>query len=463
MTSLSALARIRAFSTGVAQPIRAKRHRYLSSHPLVIAYVRMAGEPFSLWGALIGKDQRDPQWLFTPDPRNRDGQSAVFAELASILVARSNQSMANDLEPLQILVSNNTAASDLRRFGRVMRARYITDEVSYAGALLDLYAQSASAPGSALCIAATQALSIQRATGQSVFEDQNLASQLVWWTPSALDRINGSPTDFASTFESAAAAEELAMGNLTTPDSDRLFAPLVERYNKQRRNDSVTIDIEAELGAALRSQVEPIWNAIWLAHELLLAIPQARTAGDRWADDARQFAMQKDWLDRGGARRFVDSPMRAARVLSSWESSQADLICNTVIDDDLALLEVALDGKAVVGVVDSVTEVRRGRVRRPVIVLRCPPTETAVGAEMWLRNNPKVEGVVTRIVENPAGHFVHFEVTAGMRNNQMPTPKERISFIALDRSFFRKPKTPTEAPWTHTSCRPDDLQGGDDD
>lgn len=422
----------------------------------------MAGEPFSLWGALIGRAPGGAQWLFTPDPRNRDGQSAVFAELASALVASSNRSMVNDREPLQILVSNDTAASDLRRFGRVMRARYINDEVSYAGALLDLYAQSASAPGSALCVAATTALATQRATGQSAFEDQNLASQLIWWTPAALDRIVGAATNCGSTFEAAATAEELAMGNLTTPDADRVLERLLERYNTQRRSGANTAGVEIELAAALRRQIEPIWNAIWLAHELLLAIPQARTAGDRWADDARQFAMQKDWLDRGGVRRFVDSPMRAARVLSSWESSQADLICNTVIDDDLALLEIALDGKAVVGVVDTVAEVRRGRVRRPVIVLRCPPTDTVTGAEMWLRSNPKVEGIVTRIVENPDEHLLHIEISAGMRNNPMPRIGEHVSFVALDRSFFRKPKVPTEAPWTHTSRRADDLHGGDD-
>jgi hypothetical protein len=458
MTTLRSLARLRAYALGTAQPIRTHRQLHVSKEPLVLAFVRMAGEPFSMWAALVGSRPGRAQWLYTPDPRNRDGQTDVFRDLAARLIEAGRSTLLRDDEPLQLWVSNAGAAADLRRLGRVMRIRDAGEDVAYAGALLDLYSESARAAGSALCVPTTEALAMHAVTGQSAFEDQNLASQLVWWTPDTLTRITGDPTaDTGTVFERAARAEQLPMGTLTNPESDVHLERLVGRRAQLVRNLDATTTIDAEISALLRPEVERIWRAIWLAHALVSRLPEDRNAEDRWVDDARQYAAHQDYLDRGGKRRFTDSPMRAARLLSHWEGKQADAACHAVASDDLALLEAALDHRAVVGRVTNVETIKIGRATRPHITIVGPPTDMTADADVWLRSKPELKGSIVDVREGDGTAEVEVEITNGMRKHPLPAVGEQVAFVSLPWAFPLKPKVPREAPWTHRSPRSEAL------
>lgn len=94
--------KVRAFDSGHAEPYRQRRHVHVSSKAFVIAYVQMAGEPFSLWGAFVGRAQGSPPWIGAVDPRNRDLQSAGFEELAQVLNENVRKCWDTEDEPLQV-------------------------------------------------------------------------------------------------------------------------------------------------------------------------------------------------------------------------------------------------------------------------------------------------------------------------------------------------------------------------
>lgn len=446
--------KLRAFQEGVAQPYRELRHFYVADRPFVLAYVQMAGETFSLWACLCGRDRDDPYWIVADDPRNRDLQSEAFASLAEVLNREIGSSMANDLEPLQIWVSNAGAGANLARIGRVMRARQVSDEVSLAGAYLDLYAQSMAAPTSVLCMAATEALGRQRATGQSDFEDANLASQLMWWDRRVLAKLfpglKAAAAKAMSVFEAAAKAEKLPMGTLTSPSADEDLDDVVRQLGVIRREGRTSPKLTKQLHDALYAQVLPIWEAIWEARNVVSKIRESASASERWQQDSRGFRWQYDYLVGGGKRRFTDSPMRAAKLLAQWEAAQADAARDEVAEDRLALVEAVLDNEAVIGTVKKVEKKKIGKREHPFITLAVDETELTKGADVWWRDNLKVKGCITAIEPLKAERLqVTIHVTAGMTKHAMPAVGSSTAFITLPPSFGVQAPMPDNPPWTH--------------
>ena len=116
----------------------------------------------------------------------------------------------------------------LRLLGRSTRFRrpngeYAVDPaVPVLGRWLTFLAERAEVPGSCLLLAATQALALHWASGQSQVEDQNLAALMGWIDPPAgLDRPRGG----------AAAEDPLTWppaGPATDPTFDNeVLAPLI--------------------------------------------------------------------------------------------------------------------------------------------------------------------------------------------------------------------------------------------
>lgn len=433
---------------------------------MVLAFVQMAGEPFSLWACRAGRDPGESaDWIFVPDPRDRERQAEAFEQLAHVVNTAVEASMEIDLEPLQVWVTNPAAANNLRRLSRVMRARNISDEVGRAASYLDLYAQAASTPGSALCVVATEALRAHRVTGQSDFEDANLAAQLAWWDRRTLASIDSSVSKHSvrslSTFEVAALAERLPMGTLTDPDFDeRRLEPLVDKVVKAKRESRRVASVERQLADSLDEQVLPIWNALWEAHAQLAALPEAQSADERWNTDRKLFENLRTWLNGGGHVRFTDSPTRAARLLSLWEAHQTDLVRNTVLDDDIAMVEAILEAQAVAGTVTHCEVRKNGNKKHHFITLRTPPTAITAETALWYRAEAKVKCIVTEVDDHPKGNVLTLEVVAGMRNNPLPQQGEQAEFITLPPAFGRQPRLPRAAPWTHSRAIAEEV---DDD
>lgn len=453
MSKYRAALRIRAFEAGEAQPYRELRHFHVADRPFVMAYVQMAGETFSLWACLCGRDRDNPQWIIADDPRNRDLQSEAFAELAGVLNAEITESLNSEFEPMQIWVSNATAGQNLGRLSRVMRARQVSEDVSLAGSYLDLYAQSMAAPTSSLCIAATEALRRQRVTGQSDLEDANLAAQLVWWDRRLLAKfhptIKAGRAKTMSVFEAAVEAERLPMGTLTSPDSDEEMQPLLSQMSDLRRSGTTSSKLSRQLTEKLQAEVWPIWDAIWEAHRAVSRIKEAPSADLGWQRDSSSFHWFHDYFTRGGKRTFTDSPIRAAKLLATWEAAQADAARAQVAEDRLALVEAVLDNNAVIGVVTAVSEKKNGKSKHPVLTVDVDDTELTKGVDLWWRDNLKVKGEIVAVETVKAGVRLTIEITGGMRNNVLPAWGDEVVFITLAPSFPIRPPMPESPPWTH--------------
>jgi hypothetical protein len=94
MSTLTALARVEAFSTGRAVPIATVRHVHLSDEPLVLVPLLLAGEAAAPLAALVGTARERPELLVVEQPRNRDQRFAFLAALAEIVVGYTDHRRA---------------------------------------------------------------------------------------------------------------------------------------------------------------------------------------------------------------------------------------------------------------------------------------------------------------------------------------------------------------------------------
>ena len=136
MNPIELVLKAQAAASGRVQRRRLFRHVHIERAPLAIAALQMAGEPHSLWAALIGTDQRQPRLIVAPEPRNRDIAFGALADLADVLcgafdgAARAPrvQVPRKNADPFwrcstapQVLVANRGVVDLLDRLGRRMR------------------------------------------------------------------------------------------------------------------------------------------------------------------------------------------------------------------------------------------------------------------------------------------------------------------------------------------------------
>src|SRR5258708_28143987 len=196
MSTLTALARAQAVARRVAQPTCTVRHVHVSGRPLVLIPLALAGEANAPLAAMVGDDPDSPRLLVVTQPRNRDQRFAFAAALAEVVVgyveafcsAMETVPSGPDREPRQrcadvpqILVPNPASIAFVRLLGRSTRVRrsygeYAVDPaVPVLGRWLTFLADRAEVPGSCLLGAATDALALHWASGQSPVEDLNLS------------------------------------------------------------------------------------------------------------------------------------------------------------------------------------------------------------------------------------------------------------------------------------------------
>jgi hypothetical protein len=270
---LTALARAQAVATGIAQPTCTARHLHVSDHPLVLIPLALAGEANAPLAAMVGDDPGSPRLLVVHQPRSRDQRFAFAAAMAQIVVgyveafcgAVETVTSGTGREPRvrcadapQILVPNPAGIGFLRLLGRSTRFRrphgeYAVDPaVPVLGRWLTFLAERSEYPGSCLLLAATDALALHWASGQSPVEDRNLAALLGWIDPPA--GMTGP--------EAAAAGEDPVRSPPAGPATDPTFdnevlAPLVEACARARGDTAVGRRAESALETALSGQLTP--------------------------------------------------------------------------------------------------------------------------------------------------------------------------------------------------------------
>lgn len=243
MSTMTSLARARAAERGRAEPACTVRHLHLSDRPLVFVPLALAGEACAPLAAMIGDDPRGPRLLTVAQPRNRDQRFAFTAGLAAIVIpylerfftatetlpaGPGREERVRYRDAPQVLVPGPAAVTFTRLLGRSTRFRRtdgpypVPAVVPLLGRWLTFLAERTEIPGSCLLVAATDALSMHWASGQSPAEDLNLAALMGWISPPA--GLNGP--------QAAAVAEDPLTwppaGPATDPTFDNeVLAPLM--------------------------------------------------------------------------------------------------------------------------------------------------------------------------------------------------------------------------------------------
>ena len=317
---------------------------------------------------------------------------------------------------------NPASIGFVRLLGRSTRFRrpdgeYAVDPaVPVLGRWLTFFAERAEVPGSCLLLAATQALALHWASGQSAVEDLNLATQLAWINPPA--GLTGA--------EAALAAEDPLTwppaGPATDPTFDNeVLAPLIRACSRPgistRRREAAETDLRKELAG----QLTPTWNLMWRTVELLRALPPGRTVAGRWESDRDAFTRYCEHLRDGGPpqpRR--DSAVAAAGRLNSLERSNASYAAQRAFDDPLVLAQYRLTGEAFGGVVtaaepDRVDASGKRRKLRPMITVATEdPVRIEAGAAVISPTRPMQSARVMSVSALTASTSVVLELSGGM-------------------------------------------------
>ncbi|WP_214410398.1 hypothetical protein [Sphaerisporangium fuscum] len=483
MSTLAALARLRAVRSGTAQPLATVRHCHLSEHPMVFIPLRLAGEAAAPLAAMVGTDPGHPRLLVVPQPRDRDLRFAFAAELAEIVLPyieglqkttetverRGAEPYERCLDAPQLIVPNQGAIAFTGLLGRSTRFRRaegpyaVHPSVPLLGRWLTFLAQRAQYPGSVMLQAATAALSLHWATGQSMLEDANLASLVSWIDPPA--GMSGA--------DAAREAEDPLIWPPAGPATDPVFdaevlVPAIRAYE-----ETLSERAAARVGEAVRSQLEPTWRLVWRAIGLLRSLPAATSTAARWEADRAAFTGFAAQLAEGGPPQpRHDSAVAAASRLARMERAQASYDAQRAYDDPLVMAAYRLTGEAFTGTVVATdpehTEGEgRGRKLRPLLtVSTTDPVRLATGARL---GTPERRGQQAEVVEIDGGR-VTLKIVKGMGRGKAATPGavpevgERVCYAALT-DEYQPPASlpaPEETPWTHGGPPPEHVPADDD-
>ncbi|MFC8368431.1 hypothetical protein ACFUIT_10680 [Streptomyces sp. NPDC057239] len=183
MSTLAAVATLRATETGRAERLTTVRHTHLDDRPFVLVPLTLAGEACALLAALGGTDPERPTLLTVRQPRNRAERFRFVERLATLLLPYLDECRTSETETYtvgrgtdreerrrslrapQLLVPGGESIAYVRLLGRLTRLRamegpYAVDpSVPALGKWLTWFADRAEFPGSCLLQAMTRLLS----------------------------------------------------------------------------------------------------------------------------------------------------------------------------------------------------------------------------------------------------------------------------------------------------------------
>ncbi len=488
MSVLSALAKAEAVRAGRAQPTAAVRHLHLGERPLVAVPLRLAGEAAAPLATMIGTARGDQNVLIVPQPRDRVLRLRFIEQLADIvlpylasflaeseeLTSKAGETYTRCLDAPQIWTPNEGGVNFLKLLGRSVRFHRTDGDnpvpvsIPLLGRWLTWFGDRAEHPGSAVLPAMTSALSAHWATGQSALEDGNLAALLGW-----ID-----PPPGRTGAEAAAIAEDPLQSPPAGPATDPGFdneelAPLIAAYGAAVDENARAVAAE-RLERSLRGQLEPTWQLMWRALDLLRALPPGASVENRWTDDRGAFSYFAAEVAEGTPQARRDPAVRAVRRLLERERALEALQAQCAFDDPLRMLEHRVTGAAFRGTVvhSEPDRVDRSGARpklRPHIHIRTTdPFLAVVGEELTCVERPKQSGVVVEI----DGDRMVLELSGGMGRKlvaepgSVPTDGEALGFARFSPSPFNgllNLPAREDTPWTHGGPPPEWVPPTDDE
>ncbi|WP_116214339.1 hypothetical protein [Streptomyces olivoreticuli] len=497
MSTLAAVAGLRAAETGHAERLTTVRHEHMDARPFVLVPLTLAGEACAPLAALAGTDPDHPVLLTVRQPRDRAERFRFVERLAALLLpyietcrtaetetytvgrGKEKEERARFLRAPQLLVPNGEGIAYVRLLGRLTRLRAaegphaVDPSVPALGKWLTWFADRAEFPGSCLLQAGTRLLAANWATGQSPSEDSHLASLLAWIDPPP-------GRDGA---EAARETEEDPLrwppaGPATDPVFDRTLDELISRYDEAgegRGREAAGRQIDNELYA----QMLPTWRLVWCGVDLLRALPPGEHVAERWAYDRRLFSEYAAYLDEDGrpqARR--DHAVGAARRLARLEEAGTRYDAERAYDDPLVMAEYELTGEAFTGVVVAREEDRTvpgarpgSTLWRPTITVRGEmPIRLAVGKGVKCPARPGQPGEIIEVHPEGDIHAVVIQLNGGFSKRKPPAPPgtlaevgETVTYTSVDPKSMPSVLPAEEGtPWTHGGP-PQPYEPTDDD
>ncbi|WP_429428939.1 hypothetical protein [Nocardia sp. GAS34] len=418
---------------------------------------------------MVGTERERPDLIVVPQPRDRVLRLEFAHELAMrilhyIAIRRHAVTGPGTGTAGQFWVPNRGGVEFLRLLGRSTRFRSTTgpyavpNTVPDLGQWLTFLTERADHPGSSLLLAATGALGQHWATGQSEFEDANLAALLGW-----ID-----PAEGPDGIQAAREAEDPLIwppaGPATDPSFDReVLVPSITDYDRAvTRTERVRA--RSRLETALRGQLMPTWQLVWRGIDLLRAVPPGAHVQARWAQDVKAFNKFGDRIakrERPQPKR--DSAVAAAQRLNMLERAQAEYDAQRAFDDQLVMAEFRLTGEAFAGTVTAVDlqgDAGAGRrTPRPVITVHTtdPVRLVADGAELIDPQRPRQKALITGVRLHPDHAEITLELSQGMGRGKVPQPGtvpaagQPVCYSRLSDRYTPAGKFPdrSDTPWTH--------------
>ncbi|MBO0802481.1 MAG: hypothetical protein J2P25_05335 [Nocardiopsaceae bacterium] len=476
MSALTAYARTLAAERQIAQPVASVRHVHVSDRPLVFVPLQLAGEANAPLAAIVGSDRGTPTVLTVAEPRDRNQRFAFIADLADVILPYiegyplgTREAKNGNLVPVagdapQLIVPGPAAVAFTRLLGRSARFRRtdgpyaVPATVPLVGRWLSFYSERPEVPGSSLTLVVTDALASHWATGQSPEEDLNLASILGWIAP---------PPGMTGA-EAALLAEDPVRcppaGPATDPTFDNeVLEGLIKAVRAARLTGGGSGRIRHALTEELRTQLEPTWERMWQAVDLLRALRPGDHVASRWERDCSAFARYADWARATGLPQPKhDGAVQASRRLWDLEEDQRRFAAERAYDDPLVMAEHRMSGEAFAGTVAAAEPTRvdasgRRRVLRPRITVETG--DRVVVEPGTVLTSPARTAQEARVISVEAGErtLVTLELQKGMGQSLTPPPGsvpelgERVCYATFNLGYQRRPEFPPreETPWTH--------------
>ncbi|MFD0782335.1 hypothetical protein ACFQZ8_00020 [Micromonospora azadirachtae] len=449
----------------------------MSTEPLVFVPLSMAGEAHAPLAVMIGTRPDRPELLTVAQPRNRDQQTAFAHKLARIFAAyitpRANRRLPAPArgsglqyrcaDAPQVWVPNRAGLEFIRVLGRSTRFRAITGEwavppnIPVMGKWLTFLADRAEYAGSCMLLAATDALTMHWATGQSPEEDQHLPALLSWIAP---------PPDMTGRQAARFCEDPLKVppaGPSTDPSFDNGVLEGLLAGFQEATGPAASRIAEDKIRKELQKQLVSTWERMWQAIGLLQdpVLPAGAHVGVRWEPDRDAFTRTAEWIaSTPGAQPKRDSAVYAARRLYWLERAQQQYDAERAFDDPMLMAESRMTGEAFVGTVVTAWPDRRlGRSLRPLITVATTDAVSLTEGETGLRR-PDLLEQKTRIVSvtREAGTaLIELELREGMGSGREPRPGtvpavgDTVCYSLFNDDYRRAPTLPRkeDTPWTH--------------
>lgn len=453
------------------------RHIHLTKRPLIVCTYNLSGEAAAPLGIAYGTSVNGMKVVASAEPRNRESRFRAIHEFARDFHAYIRPHLATTTEvrsrrggtPVeyevavsapQVVVPNRATLAYLGgRLGRYLRyldvstTEAVPEETLWTGAHLSWLEDHSHYPGQSIFVSATQMLSDHYCTGQSAYEDENLASLLAW--------IENEPGGGVRRLEEAETRPP--MGPVPDPEWEARLEPLVRGFSAAVSAGDSRAQAKAE--TAMKKQVRPPLRDAFVATaqavEILRGIPEAAHSPERWGDDLRAWGSYCRRAQHGIPRfRTRHDALTAARKLETWSKALELLEAQKAFDDPLIMAEFEAQGQCVSGIVTfadiSNKEVKAGNKRAtqvPLITINMmSPTRLLMGTDLVWAADPRVKGQIRQVPSGGRPGDCILAVTAGHdRGTRLPSLGTRTTFVTLEVFGGQAPDSPGEVPWTHRS------------